>query len=411
MTDMTCPVCQHTNHQTFWYWEKEDQLIREWAMDTRVHFSICRDCGLIFQNPPVVRSEMEEFGFGDWGTEKDTAYSEEPLVWLKQFTPNGEKKGRVLEVYTQEQRFTNRLREQGWAHVKAITANQLLQAPAEPGAPESLQPGEQFDVVICFDALGQTQKPLDLLMRIHPLVADGGGLFAEVENPLVQPRLKKLCLTSNEMCVFPFHTLVFTMHKAGFLNAAAEMWNRIRFYGNKIDPSPDIDPIQSIPTKVWEHALYRFQRNYVWAWACRYLEDYLQKRQVATDALDQTRAALHQDPYHLANLRDVCGACLLFAQEVTTLRETLAEDWAQTMHRLFEVFKHDFALYEMFQLGSVPKLGVFPGIDRYHFNEKLIYMTNRDYFEKYFSEEEARRLCDGLVQAGHVVCGHLSSFL
>jgi len=64
MTDMPCPVCRRVNHHSFWFWEKEDQLLREWAIDTRLHFSICRDCGTIFQDPPVHEEGTGEDPFG-----------------------------------------------------------------------------------------------------------------------------------------------------------------------------------------------------------------------------------------------------------------------------------------------------------------------------------------------------------
>jgi hypothetical protein len=81
------------------------------------------------------------------------------------------------------------------------------------------------------------------------------------------------------------------------------------------------------------------------------------------------------------------------------------------MQRIFDVFKNDMALYDILQVQPIPGLGVFDGVDRFHFNEKMVYMTNEDYFQKYFTEEDAKQLCAGIIQSGHTVCGHLSSFL
>lgn len=411
MPDTACPVCREDNRQSFWFWEKEDKLMREWAMDTRVHFAICRSCGLIFQDPPAERA-MDEFGFDAWGgPQQDPGFAEEPLVWLKQFSPIGERRGRALEVYHKEPRFTERLRAEGWETVRAVSVESLAEGTAGGGAEEP-QPGEAFDVTFCFDALRHTGDPLGTLAKIHGLAAEGGGVYVEEANPAAAPRAGRLCLSSDEMCVFPFHTLIFALHAAGFMNAGAEMWSRTRVFGSKTDPNPGTDPETNIPRDVWQQAIHRFHRNYYWAWARRFLEEYLRKRHSDPDgALNQARAELRQNPANLLVIRDVCGACLLFANETDTLRETLSEDWPQTMSRVFETLKHDFALYDMYSLAPVEGLGVFPGIERYHFNEKMIYISGADYFEKYFSEEEARRLCEAIVKAGHAVCGHLSSFL
>ena len=424
-TDMTtaqCPVCNSRNHQSFWFWEKEDKLMREWAMDTTVHFSICRDCALIFQNPPVAKASESDLFFTSWNIGADsTPQGDEPFDWLKQFTTIGKQPGRVLEVYSKNKRFDSVMTQNGW-QVKTIRADRLMAKPEtsppplpglEPTAPEedSLAEGEIFDLVLCFDVLGQCADPVGLLTKLHGYLRENGAIFVEMENPMAAPRAKKFCLTSDELQVFPFHTLIFTLYKAGFANTAAETCGRIRCLGTKADLNPDADPGKLMPQGIWGQVLYWFHRNYYWAWVISYLENFQARLQIQADYMDHARNELRQRFHELQIIRDVCGSCLLFVEEVSTLRNSLGEDWHLTLHRIFEIFKQDYALYDLLRQGPLEGVGTFPDVERFHFNEKMIYVTNADYFQRYFSEEETRRLCDAIIRAGQVVCRHLSSFL
>ncbi len=413
MSSTQCPVCKSDNHHQFWYWEKEDKLMRDWALDTQVTFSICRDCSTIFQNPLVESAPPQDSGFGSWG-DGDIVYpADEPLMWLKQFTPNGEKRGRVLEVYHQEKRFVPQLQQDGWDVVKSVSASDLLSDESSLESVEEEKPveGNLFDVVICFEALNKQSDPVALLEAIYPMVDDEGGIYLEVDNPSVMPRHNKICLSSAEPVHFPFHALIFALHKVGFMNSAAEMCGKIRCFGKKIPPNPDTAPSQVMPERLWEHTLYRFQRNYYWAKVTKYLQDYITRLPGETNLADTARSELHQDQNMLQIVRDVCGGSLLLAQEVNELQNSLPQDWYRTMQRIFDIFKNDLALYDLFQVNPIPDLGLFEGVERFHYKEKMIYMTNEDYFQKYFSEEEAKELCEGIIRSGHTVCGHLSSFL
>lgn len=414
MSSVQCPICSSENHHHFWFWEKEDKLVRDWALDTRLTFSICRDCCTIFQSPKVESTSDQGSGFGSWGDSTNVYPADEPLMWLKQFTQNGEKKGKALEIYRQEKRFESQLQQDGWEVVKTISESSLVGSSdgsfsiVDENAPAE---GETFDVVFCFDLLSQTNHPVELLHAVHPYVNQDGGIYVEVNNPSIQPRINKLCLSSTEKTVFPFHSLVFTLHKAGFMNTAAEMSGKLRCFCSKIDPNPDTLPSQVLPEKLWEHTLYRFQRNYNWAKTAKYLQDYISRIPNEPNLVETARTELHQDQNMLQIVRDVCGGTLLFAQEVNELQKSLSEDWFRSMNRIFEVFKNDMALYDILQVQPIQGLGVFEGVERFHFNEKMIYMTNEDYFKNYFTEDDARQLCTGIIQSGQVVCGHLSSFL
>ncbi|GEM_PF-6861432 len=438
MNEVRCPVCNSVEHQSFWFWEKEDKLMRNWALDTKVHFSICRSCAAIFQNPAIAGSSSDELFAVNWNMEAASPLpSDEPVDWIQQFGNRAKVPGKALEVYAQTKRFEGFLQPLGW-EVKTIGIDRLLKKPdkanfstasetvesdtQDPFAftsgfdlaspmEEELTDSDQFDLIFCTDVLNRTSRPVDVLHTLRGHVKDDGAILVEQENPFTLPRAGKICLTSEDTCLLSFHSLVYAMYKAGLTNAAAEICGRTRCLATKIDPQPDADAAQLVPPKIWEQILFKFQRNYYWAWVNSYLENYQAQAGVNPAALDTARQSLHQNPFDLHCIRDVCGACLLFVEEVTILRNSLAEDWPMTMHRIYEILKNDYALYDLLRRGPLEGCGTFAHIERFYFNDKLIYLTTPDYFKKYFSEEEARRLCDAMIQAGKVICGQLSSFL
>ncbi len=414
MSEMCCPVCKSLNHQSFWFWEKEDKLMRMWAMDTRVHFSICRECALIFQDPLVPSLSSEDWGFGDWGEQSDSQLlPKEPIEWLRQFPRRGKQPARALEIYSKTSRFHDMLKNEGW-DITAIPVNSLL-SPPENGSdplPPDLLDGEKYDLIFCFDVLDRVPHPIDILNRLHACLKSDGGLFVETFNPYVAPRNKKICLSNDNPCIFSFQTLIYALYKAGFSNQAAELCGKCRCFCTKIDPTPEADASKLVPNTYWSQLLYRFERNYSWAWVNGFLDRYLKQVQYQPNSLNQTRDLLRQRGEDLVLIRDVCGAVLLFAQEIDTVRQTLSSDWSLTMHRIFEILGKDYALYDLLQTGSpMPELGTLPDVERYFFSEKLIYMTTTDYFERFFSQDDAKRLCQSIVQSAEVVCKTLSSFL
>lgn len=418
MPDVLCPVCASPHHQSFWYWEKEDQLIRKWAMDTTVHFSICRICATIFQNPLVQSPSPDNAFLQGWDIDNTNIPPvQEPMEWLKQFTGFGKEPGRLLEVYTTKKRFEEPLGQKGWT-VKSIPVSLFDGSLGDSQTDidrSGLEENERFDLIVCFEALGQTARPLNLLSQLHKRLKDDGALYVEVTNPMTVPRVNKISLTSEEAVIYPYQSLIFTLYKAGFTNKAAELCGKIRCICTKIGQNLDTEVKSMVPRDHWSKVLSAVQRNYNWTWATNFLKKYqaemVVRQHSGENFLQETRISLRKRPLDLHIIRDVCGASLLFTQEVATLRETLSQDWTVTMGRIFDILKSDYALYELFQVPVMPDFGLIPDIERYYLYDKMVFMTNPDYFERFFTQQEAEKLCDSIIRAGEVVCKTLSSFL
>ncbi len=414
MNDIHCPVCQSINHQDFWYWEKEDKLLRMWAMDTRMYFSICRDCSTIFQNP-LVPSSSDDSSFSVWeDSDGDKLSNKEPLEWMRQFSGFGKEPVRALEIYANKPFFEDTLKEEGW-DIKAISIQSLSdfdQNSDDDSSASPLEEGEDFNLIFCYNSLEKSTRPVMVLDKIHDHLKKDGGLFVEVANPNVAPRVDKICLTSDDVCVFPFQSLIFALYKAGFTNQSAEVTGKNRCFCTKIDKNSDADATKLVSNNHWSHVIYRFQRNYYWAWTASFLKKYLVQSQTQPGFLDQTRALLRQRSDDLAVIRDVCGATLLFVQEIDTVRQTIDSDWNVTMARIFEIFGKDYGLYDLLQTANeMQLLGTLPDNERYFYNEKVVFMTTSNYFEKYFTKDEATQLCQSIIQSGEIACKTLSSFL
>lgn len=381
-------------------------------MDTRAHFSICRDCALIFQNPLIHSLSTEDLGFMDWSLPDTASISaKEPLEWLRQFTRRGKQSARALEVYHQKPCFQDTLLAEGW-NITALPVKNMIPSDGDITPAADLPEGESFDLIFCFDVLDKIPRPLDLLTQLHKYLKSDGGLYVETFNPSVAPRLNQICLTSENACIFTFHSLIYSLYKAGFTNQAAEHCGNMRYFCTKIEPNPEADATKLVPNNYWSHILYRFHRNHYWAWTSGFLNRYTTQAQNRPEFLNQTRDLLHQRLEDLSIIRDVCGSVLLFVQEIDTVRRTIAQDWSLTMQRIFNIFCNDYALYDILRTGApIQDLGTMPGIERFYFNYKMIFMTDIDYFERFFTQEEAGRLCDSIIQSGEVVCKTLSSFL
>ncbi len=410
MSDRQCPVCESQHLHSFWFWEKEDQLLREWAMDTRLHFSICRDCSSIFQNPIIPRDTTTDFDFSpsDFDlSSPETPPVLEPIEWVRQFAGYGRQAGKALEIFSEKKTFDPFLPKEGWDY-EALSITEVINQLSTKEIPSQ---SESYDLIFCFDALECTPQPIPLLQSFYSRLKPDGALYLEAFNPLAHPRTNHLCLTRNNFCLFPFQSLLFALYKTGFTNHSAEICGRIRMLCTKMPQIPESEATKLVPTELWGHILYRFQRNFYWSWVTKRLQQFIEQSPSDPQLLEKTRKSLHESPLELHTVRDVCGACLLFVEEVANLRKNMEKDWPLVMARIFDVFKNDFNLYDLLQLAPLEGVGTFPDIERFHYNEKMIYMNTTEYFQKHFSLQEATKLCDTIIAAGQKVCGHLSSFL
>ncbi|MBI1390983.1 MAG: hypothetical protein GC154_21345 [bacterium] len=403
MDSVTCPVCKGASHHSFWFWENEDVLMRDWAPDCRLHFSICRDCAAIFQNPPaaVAESNFDFSGFGAMNAQ-DPNLAMEPIDWFRQFSGHGGNALRALEVYAAAPLFENPLREKGW-DVTAVSAQSLLNGEAPSADP--------YDVIFIYETLNEIGDPAGVLEKAYELLKEDGGVFVETENPIVQPRAGYITFTAKQKTLFSFHSLIYLLYKSGFRNHMAEVCGRLRLFAKKIERPGEIKPDVVVPKDHWSYLLYRCERNYQFAWAARFVGNFMQTRQSDPQALDKARQALREKNYQIQVIREACGAALLFAQETDTLRRTLSDDWPSTMTRVFEILKNDMALYDLLQMEPMNNFGLLTPIGRYFLNEKMVYITDNEYFTRYFSKEDAALLCDNIVKSSESVVGHLSSFL
>lgn len=403
METVSCPICKSESSHSFWFWENEDVLMREWAPDCRLHFSICRVCATIFQDPPASISESPfSMDFSMDASAHPMNEAHEPLDWLSQFSGKGQDALRTLEVYSKKPKFEETLKSRGW-DVKAVSAKEFRENDWGQDGP--------YDLVICFDALNECDDPEALAQKAHAVLKDDGGFYVDVVNPLVLPRGNQICFTAYERVLIPFPTLMYLTYKNGFKNLMSEVTGSVRSYLQKIPVPASVSPSEVASKDYWSYVTYRCERNYWFAWTGKFLAKFIQLRQTDPHALDTARNELRHDTQRMQIIREVCGVMLLFAQEVQTLQQSLSGDWHQTMARIFDVLKNDLVMYDLLQLEPMENLGLMVPMHRFFLNEKMVYTTDADYFKKYFNQDDAELLCNYIFKSSQTVVGHLSSFL
>lgn len=403
METVSCPICKSESSHSFWFWENEDVLMREWAPDCRLHFSICRDCAAIFQNPPAPLGD-DTFSM-DAVMDASAAQSNqvnESLDWLSQFSGRAQEPMRALELFTKSAAFEETLKTQG-SDVTAVSAKEFLE--------NDYSQVEPFDIVICFDVLNETSDPNGVVQKAHSVLKEDGGLYVDVVNPLVLPRANQMCFTARQRTLFTFPTLMYLTYKNGFRNMMGEVTGSARSYLKKIEVPASVSPGEVASKDYWAFVTYRCERNYWFTWAGLYLYKFMQTRQSDPNALETARGQLRHDSQHLQIIREVCGVLLLFAQEVQTLQQSLEGDWHQTMARIFTILKDDLVLFDLLQLEPMENMGLLAPMNRFFLNEKMIYVAEAEYFKKYFTQDDAEQLCKNIFKSSQTVVGHLSSFL
>ncbi|MDP8244978.1 MAG: methyltransferase domain-containing protein [Candidatus Hinthialibacter antarcticus] len=377
--------------------------MREWAPDCRLHFSICRHCAAIFQNPPAPLGE-DSFAMDsimDTNAEQ-SVQANEALDWLSQFSGRGQEPFRALELYTKSSKLEEALKAKN-CDVTAVSAKEFLE--------KDFSQNEPYDIVFCFEVLNETSDPNGIVQKAHSVLKDDGGLYVDVVNPLVLPRANQMCFTGSQRTLLTFPTLMYLTYKNGFRNMIGEVTGSARSYMKKIDV-PDTVSLSEVSSKdYWSYVTYRCERNYWFSWVLRFLVNFMKSRQVDANALDTARNQLRHDPQHMQIVREACGVMLLFAQEVQTLQQSLSGDWHQTMARIFTILKDDLVLFDLLQLEPMENMGLLAPMNRFYLNEKMIYVSEAEYFKKYFTQEDAEHLCKNIFKSSQTVVGHLSSFL
>ncbi len=403
METASCPVCSSESSHSFWFWENEDVLMREWAPDCRLHFSICRDCAAIYQDPSVEvnDSSFSMDAFSNAANQQE-GEANEAFDWFIQFSGHGKAPLRMLEVFSSSAKLANTFQSNGY-NIEAISDSEFLEKD-NTGV-------EPYDVVIFFHILNETSDPNGLIQKARSVLKDGGGLYVDVTNPLVLPRMNKICFTAKQRTLFTFPTLMYLTYKNGFRNMMGEVTGSARSYLQTIDIPENVTPAEVASKDYWSFVTYRCERNFWYTWAARFLIKFMQSRSNDPNALDTARNQLRHDSQHLQIVREVCGVMLLFAQEVQTLQQSLSGDWHETMARIFGILKEDLVMYDLLQLEPMEGMGLLAPMDRFYLNEKMIYVAEAEYFKKYFTQEDAENLCKNIFKSSQTVVGHLSSFL
>jgi SAM-dependent methyltransferase len=180
-----CPVCQHTEALVF---------LRRKVRDIPLEFSICRNCGLIYQNPRFTRESLADYfssdlfiqddangnrlddllGYPDYFA-WDSSYRRTAALRLKRIAKYKTPPGDLLEVGTATGSFLNEARSFGF-RVRGIDLSVAFATSARNRysldididyIEECVLPESRYDVICNFGGIACWRDPIRALTNIH----------------------------------------------------------------------------------------------------------------------------------------------------------------------------------------------------------------------------------------------------
>jgi len=200
----------------------------------------CRDCGLLFTNPPRSQEELQQYyaDEGPWAEimharrlrgkareriRKPLTARDRLLIALEPYVPvNTPPPGaRVLDFGCGDGKFLDRLQNRGWdtygiepAMSEAFPRHHRLEVPPQDAT---------FDFVIVHHVLEHVPEPLDLLRQLAGAMREGGVLFISLPrlDTVAQHGHLKYCLDGRKHLVsFSETCLSGLLARAGFATTA-----------------------------------------------------------------------------------------------------------------------------------------------------------------------------------------------
>jgi len=200
----------------------------------------CRDCGLLFTNPPRSQEELDQY-YADEGPWADVMHARRErgkarprvrkpltardrlLIALAPYVPvdTPPPGARVLDFGCGDGKFLDRLQNRGWetygiepAMSVAFSRHRRLEVPPQDAS---------FDFVILHHVLEHVPNPLDLLRQLGGATREGGILFISLPrlDTLPQHGHLKYCLDGRKHLVsFSERCLTGLLARAGFAATA-----------------------------------------------------------------------------------------------------------------------------------------------------------------------------------------------
>lgn len=153
---------------------------------------ICRNCGLVFQNPYIDEEKLELFYSNQYkysvNESRGGNVRKQQKKYIEKFLNN--KKGKILDIGCFEGFFLNLFKEDGWNAVGLELSSSAAQKCREKynikiynDALEHVDLNEkEFDVISIIHALEHVNNPMNTILLMKKYLKDDGLIFIEVPN-------------------------------------------------------------------------------------------------------------------------------------------------------------------------------------------------------------------------------------
>ena len=242
-----CFLCGASAVNPLWRWKGEHYLSSIGRLDLNVGFSMCKECGLARQDPPLPDGIVKRL-YTELNLEAEFTDFDERYTWLCRALGREPDPGVLLDVGCSEGKQAQVYLSRSWQAVGIETSPDAAERAASRGIKVLQSPvedveleDERFDLIVFFHLLEHLTAPRAFLQRMTDSLRPGGYLYFEVPN-LEKP-------WGNLINFFPsFHRYIFApahverllaklpVHVIRGEDAVNQRW-LVRKTGNPADPT------------------------------------------------------------------------------------------------------------------------------------------------------------------------------
>lgn len=250
-----CIICGSKNFQILLTHRNDQFVQRVSSCQHQIRMVICKECGLVFQNPPLDAKTLAAIYSRKFRVDAPSEKyfriiypdAREKIQWIEHHLPKAEKR-KVLDIGSSAGVLLNMFQKRQWDTFGVEPSLSFAEYSrkeyglnVKTGFFQKITfPEIKFDLIVISHVLEHISDPIDFLSIAGGKLRDNGYLFIEVPD-IRRPKIKVLYssfFASAHLYLFSPATLKMILAKAGFkIISAANAQRGWRVLARKIEPS------------------------------------------------------------------------------------------------------------------------------------------------------------------------------